>query len=352
MSDVNFSKLVSMKSHQTTIIDIAKQLNLSKSTVSRALTGHPNVSAKSREMVLQLAKKLDYQRNMLSVSLLTSQSHTLGIIVPEFLTAFFPEVVVGAQEVATEAGYNVIVSQSNESYETEIANTKVMLENRVDGLMVSITKETRNYDHLKVFHRKGIPIVFFNRVCEEMLVPKVTVNDYDGAFIIVEHMIKTGKKRIAHLAGPDSLLISRKRLNGYKDALIKYGLPINEELIIPYDLSLNKVRIYVKHLLDMEQPPDAIFTINDPAGIEALKIIKERGLKIPEDIAVAGFNNDYASDLIEPGLTTISQPIRDMGRIAARQLVNMMDKDVSQWKASTTVLDPHLIVRGSTVRQS
>ena len=339
-----------MKHHQVTIIDIARQLNLSKSTVSRALTGHPNVSVKSRELILQLAKEMDYQRNMLSVSLLTSKSNTLGIIVPEFLTAFFPEIVVGAQEIATESGYNIIVSQSNESYETEVANTQVMLANRVDGLMVSITKETRNYDHLKIFLRKGIPIVFFNRVCEEMLVPKVTVNDYDGAYMVVEHLIKTGKKRIAHLAGPDSLIISRKRLNGYKDALINHSLPVIDDLIIPYDLNLSKVKIYVKHLLAMRIPPDAIFAINDPAGIEAIKVIKEMGLRIPEDIAIAGFNNDYGSDLIEPGLTTISQPIRDIGRIAVRQLLDMVDKEVCDWKATTTVLNPELIVRGSTKR--
>jgi LacI family transcriptional regulator/LacI family repressor for deo operon, udp, cdd, tsx, nupC, and nupG len=336
-----------MKRHQTTIIDIARELSISKSTVSRALTGHPNVNPETRKAVLALADKMDYQRNMLALSLVTSRSNTLGIIVPEFLTSFFPQIVIGAQEVASKAGYNVIVSQSNESYETEVANAKVMLANRVDGVMVSVSKESRNFEHFKIFQRKGIPIVFFNRVCDEMQVPKVVVDDYDGAFRAVEHLIGTGKRRIAHLAGPDSLIISRKRLQGYRDALLKHGLPILEELIIPYDLSTEKARIYVKHLLDLPEPPDALFSINDPTAIEAMQVIKARGLRIPQDIAVVGFSNDYASALIEPGLTTVAQPVREMGKTAAQLLLDQMDREVSDWKAIIRTLKTELIVRGS-----
>jgi LacI family transcriptional regulator/LacI family repressor for deo operon, udp, cdd, tsx, nupC, and nupG len=337
-----------MKRHQTTIIDIAKALKISKSTVSRALTGHPNVNPETRKAVLELAEKVDYQRNMLALSLVTSRSNTLGIIVPEFLTSFFPQIVIGAQEVARQAGYNVIVSQSDESYETEVANARVMLANRVDGVLVSLTKETRNYDHFKVFQRKGIPIVFFNRVCEEMQVPKVVVDDYEGAFRAVEHLIGQGKKRIAHLAGPDSLLISRKRLQGYKDALHKYGLPLREELIIPYDLTVEKAKIYVKHLLDLAQPPDALFAINDPTAIEAIQVIKAKGLRIPEEIAVVGFSNDYASALIEPGLTTVAQPMREIGKVAVALLLEQMEREVADWKAVTKILKTELIIRGSS----
>jgi DNA-binding LacI/PurR family transcriptional regulator len=339
-----------LKRHQITIIDIARELNLSKSTVSRALTGHPKVKAATREAVLALAEKLDYQRNMLAINLVTSKSHTLGIIVPEFVTSFFPQVIIGAQEVAAQAGYNIIISQSNESYETEVANTKVMLANRVDGLMVSLTKETRNFDHLKIFQRKGIPIVFFNRVCEEMQVPKVVVDDYDGAFKAVEHLIQTGKRRIAHLAGPDSLLVSRKRLSGYLDALRRYDLPLAEELIIPYDLTLEKVKIYVKHLLELEQPPDALFAINDPTAIEAMQVIRKKGLRIPEDIAIVGFSNDYASALIEPSLTTVAQPMREIGRTSVQLLLDQLEREVSEWKAITRTLKTELIIRDSSMR--
>ena len=337
-----------MKRHQVTIVDIAQKLNLSKSTVSRVLTGHPSVSEKTRKAVLELADQLDYQRNMLSISLLNKKSNTIGIIVPEFISSYFPQVIMGAQEVAAREGYNIIIGHSNETYETEVANTKLMLANQVDGLLVSITKETRNFDHLKVFERKGIPIVFFNRVCEDMNVPKVVVDDYEGAFRAVEHLIKRKKKRIAHLAGPDTLPISVKRLRGYRDALKKYNIPIDEELIIPYDLTISKVKIYVNHLLRLDNPPDAIFAINDPTAIEALQIVKKKGLQVPRDIAIVGFSNDFVSGLIEPSLTTVSQPVKEIGETAAQLLVDQINRDISEWKSIIRVLKTELVVRKSS----
>ncbi len=337
-----------MKRHQITIVDIAEKLNLSKSTVSRVLTGHPSVSEKTRKAVLELAEQLDYQRNMLSISLLNKKSNTIGIIVPEFISSYFPQVIMGAQEVAAKEGYNIIIGHSNETYETEVANTRLMLANQVDGLLVSLTKETRNFDHLKVFERKGIPIVFFNRVCEDMNVPKVVVDDYEGAFRAVEHLIKRKKKRIAHLAGPDTLPISVKRLRGYRDALKKYNIPIDEELIIPYDLTIAKVKIYVNHLLRLDNPPDAIFAINDPTAIEALQIVKKKGLQVPKDIAIVGFSNDFASGLIEPSLTTVSQPVKEIGSTAAQLLVDQINRDISEWKSIIRVLKTELIIRKSS----
>lgn len=337
-----------MKKHQITIIDIARQLNISKSTVSRVLTGHPNVSSNTKKMVLDLAEKLDYQKNMLAIGLISKQTKTIGIIVPEFTSSYFPKLIIGAQEVAEQAGYNTVVSQSNETYETEVSNTKVMLANQVDGLLISITKETKNFDHLKIFQRKGIPIVFFNRVCEEMAVPKVIVDDFEGAYNAVEYLIKTGRKRIAHLAGPLSMKISRHRLGGYKAALKKNNIEIDEDLIISSDLEMSKVSIYVNHLLNMNKPPDAIFAINDPTAIEAMQVIKERGLKIPKDIAVIGFSNDYASGLITPSLTTVSQPINEIGKTAVKFLIDQINRDTSDWKAVTTILKTELIIREST----
>jgi len=337
-----------MKHHQVTIVDLAKKLNMSKSTVSRVLTGHPSVSEKTRKAVLELAEQLDYQRNMLSISLLKKRSNTIGIIVPEFLSSYFPQVIMGAQEVATAAGYNTIICHSNETYKTEVANTKLMLANQVDGVLVSITKETRNFDHLKIFERKGIPIVFYNRVCDDMSVPKVMVDDYDGAFRAVEHLIKRKKKRIAHLAGPDTLSMSVKRERGYRDALRRYNIPVDEELIIPYDLTLAKVKIYMNHLLRLKNPPDALFAINDPTAIEALQIIKKKGLRVPQDMAVVGFSNDYLSSLIDPPLTTMSQPVIEIGRTASQLLIDQINRDVSEWKTIIKVLKTELIVRKSS----
>lgn len=338
-----------MKVHQTTIYDIAKELNISKSTVSRALTNHPEVKIETRKAVLELAEKLDYQRNMLSINLISKKSNLIGIIVPEFETSFFPQVVIGAQEMASKFGYNIIVSQSNEKFETEVANSKVMLASQVDGILVSISKETRSYEHLKIFQRKGIPMVLFNRVCDELIVPKVVINDYDAALGAVEHLIQTGKRRIAHLAGPDSLITSKKRLKGYLDALKKHKIPIDESLIIPYDLTLGKVKIYIRHLMELTYPPDGLFIANDPAAIEAIRTIKEMGIQIPQQIGIVGFSNDYGSNLIEPGLTTVAQPKRLIGSTAMQLLLDLIDKDVSQWKAVTKTLDSELIVRNSSM---
>lgn len=337
-----------MKRHQVTIVDIAKELNLSKSTVSRALTGHPSVNAVTRQAVLELAEKLDYQRNMLAISLITQKTNTIGIIVPEFISSYFPNVTIGAQEIATKAGYNTVICQSNETYETEVANTKVMLSNQVDGVLVSITKETKNFDHLKIFQRKGIPIVFFNRVCDEMDVPKVIVDDFDGAFRAVSHLIERGRKRIAHLSGPPSLKISEKRLNGYKAALRKNNIELDDDLVIPYDLNLDMVHIYVTHLLNLPDPPDAIFAISDPTAIEIIQVVKKKGLKVPEDIAVVGFSNDFASGLIHPSLTTVSQPVKEIGRTAAQLLIDQINRDVTEWKSIIRVLKTELIVRESS----
>ncbi|AQG81973.1 LacI family DNA-binding transcriptional regulator [Spirosoma montaniterrae] len=337
----------SLRPHQVTIVDIAEQLGISKSTVSRALRGQSDIHPGTRQAVLDVANQLDYQPNQLAHSLVKSRTNTVGMLVPEFLSSFFPKVIMSAQQVLVEAGYNVVICQSGESYETEVANARTLLANRVDGLMVSHTKETRNFDHLRTFQRKGIPVVFFNRVCEDMTVPNVTVDDYRGAFVAVEHLIQTGRRRIAHLAGPDSLPNSRNRLNGYHDALLHYGLPVDNELIISYDLTLEKVNIYVNHLLNLPHPPDALFAMNDPAAIEALRVCRSRGIRVPAELAIVGFSDDPVSELVEPSLTTVAQPMAEIGRETARLLLNALHGPVSD-VPEQVMLPTQLIVRRSS----
>jgi LacI family transcriptional regulator/LacI family repressor for deo operon, udp, cdd, tsx, nupC, and nupG len=201
-----------------------------------------------------------------------------------------------------------------------------------------------------VFQRKGVPVVFFNRVCEEMNVSNVTVDDYNGAFRAVEHLIQTGRRRIAHLAGPDTLANSRNRLNGYRDALLQYGLPIAPELVIAYDLNLDKANIYVNHLLNLPNPPDALFAMNDPTALEALNVAKIRGITVPDDLAIVGFSDDPMSALIEPGLTTVAQPVNEIGQQAAHLLLRQVLSNEEGYQAERIVLPTNLIIRGSTVK--
>ncbi|MFC0775270.1 LacI family DNA-binding transcriptional regulator [Terrimonas alba] len=341
-----------MKSHQISIIDIAKELGISKSTVSRALLGHSSVKEKTRIAVLELAAKLDYQRNTLALSLANKKTLLIGILVPEIMSSFFPSIIKGAEEIFEAEKYKSLICHSNENYEREVENVKLLLSQQVDGIIASHTKETRNFDHFKLIQRRGIPLVMFNRVTDLLDTPKVVVDDYEAAFTAVEHLIKKGRKRIAHLAGPDSLINSKLRLQGYLDALKKHKIPIDNNLIISYDLSLEKVKIYVQHFLTLSPPPDALFCMNDPTAIAAMRVIKQNKLRIPQDIAVVGFSNDLSSELVDPALTTMAQPTFDLGREAARLVLNEINNegntDGAKTNHKTVVLKTQLLIREST----
>lgn len=337
--------------HQTTIIDIANELGVSNSTVSRALHDHPDINSDTKKAILDKAQELDYQPNQLAHSLVKSRTNTVGIIVPEFLTQFFPNIIVGAQQVLRKAGYHLMIMQSGESYDIEVANTKALLANRVDGLLVSMSHETNNYDHLRTFEKRDVPVVYFNRVVEELGTHKVVANDYQGAMLAVEHLIQNGYRRIAHLGGPPNLLISQERLRGYRDALQKHDLPTLPELVIHGDFTAQKAVIYARHLLDMPQPPDAIFAVNDPTAIEILTLAKARGLRVPQDLGVVGFSDDPIALHIGNGLTTVKQPTAQMGEAAAAMVLGMMRGEEESLLPKTEVLQAQLIVRGSSVRR-
>ena len=336
--------------HQTTIIDIAKSIGVSNSTVSRALHGHADISPETRQAVLDMAAQLDYQPNQLAYNLVKSRTNTIGMIVPEFTNSFFPNVIIGAHEVLTEAGYNLTIMQSNESYAVEVSNTKAMLANRIDGLLISLTQETNNYDHLKVFEKRGIPLVLFNRVCDQVDAPKVVVNDFDASFSAVEHLIQNGYERIAHLGGPLNLQVSRERLRGYRAAMEKYGKTIEENMVIQGMFSQQKARIYGKYLLDLENRPDAIFAVNDSSAIEIMLMALEKGIKIPDELGVVGFSDNPESAYIGPGLTTIRQPTAEIGKTTAKWILQLVESEEDVKLPNETVLKTELVVRGSSKR--
>ncbi len=338
-----------MKKGQATLRDIARTLNVSISTVSRALQGYAEVNEETRKSVLQVAEQMEYAPNQVAQNLRSNKTKLLGIVVPELATHFFSANLSGFQDVAADKGYNVVICQSKESYVGEVQNIHTLMSSRVDGLIISLSKETTDFDHLKVLHNKGIPLVLFDRVCDQINTTSILVDEHDGAFIATEHLIKMGCRHIAHLSGPENLSISRNRLQGYTDALRKYNLPIQPEMIRHSSLSAEDVTAHAQALLDLPQPPDAIFAINDPAAIQVMQVIKERGLKIPEDIALVGFNNEPITALLEPALTTIAQPAFQMGQLAARHILEQIMKP-EEFIPQKIVLKTTLIIRKSSLK--
>lgn len=350
VNDKKALKETARQKQMPTIMDIATALNISKSTVSRALQAHSEINEETRKSVLEMARKLNYHPNYIAKSLVNKKSNTIGIIVPEFVNHFFPLLIIGAQEVASKAGYNVIICQSQESAKTEIANVNTLLSSRVDGVIISMTRQTKNIDHFKSFEHLSIPIVFFNRICEAMNTSRVMVNDYEGAFKGVEHLIKNGFKKIAHIGGPLNLSLSHNRLNGYLDALKKHKIAIDKNLIIHYDLTENKARQSAEVLLNKKNRPDAIFCLNDVCTTQTLLVAKEMKINVPEELGIVGFSNNPLSAYIEPGLTSIEQPVHEMGRTAMRLLINHIEKGFGNYTPVHEILPTKLVIRKSSVR--
>ncbi len=335
---------------QTTIKDIAEKLNISPSTVSRALHDNPEIARKTKKKVINAAKQMNYYPNILAWSLKKQRSQTIGVIVPEIKHDFFSAAISGIEGVAYDAGYVIILCESNENYEREVLNARALVTNQVAGLLVSITQSTVKSTHFKFFQRVGIPIVFFDRVCDDMITSKVLVDDYGGGFNAVEHLIKSGYKRIAHLGGAKHLSVSRDRYKGYRDALKNYGIVFEEELVHFAGFHEQDGIIGMHYLLDLKNPPDAVFTINDPVAIGAYDEIKKRKLRIPQDIALVGFSNNPISSIVDPPLTTIDQPAFELGKTATKILLMQIKakNEKKSFKSIKEVLETKLIIREST----
>jgi len=338
-----------MTKQRTTIKDIAKALSLSTSTVSRALADRWDVNPETRKAVLELAEKLQYQPNPFSLNLKQQQSFSVGVVIPEFVHSFFPEIIMGMQSVLEPKGYQLLISQSNESPEVELKNLKTLEAKMVDGLLVSITKETKDMSYFKHLIDKQIPIVFFNRIGKDLPVSHVIIDDYKWAFLAMEHLIGQGCRRIVHLAGPESLDISKNRFQGYVDALKAYEIPYDDKLVIPCGLLMETGIMGAMKMLEMNELPDGIFAINDPVAIGAMKILKKKGIRIPKDMAVVGFTESKMAMIIEPNLTSVEQPTYEMGKATAELLLEQMssNNEVSQ---RIITLEAKLNIRESSRR--
>lgn len=343
-----------MNFNQVTIKDIARELGISPSTVSRALKDHPDISPETKKAVNELAEKLNYQPNVVALSLRSSKTNTIGVIIPEIVHFFFSTVISGIEDVAYSAGYNIIITQSNESLTREKSDLKALFNSRVDGMLMSISRETIDFEHIDNILSKGMPIVFFDRIYDIPGSSKVIVDDLTGAKEATHHLIEQGCKRIAHLEGPPNLTISKQRLQGYMDALQEGGLKYDESLVVlcPQG-STEEGKLATEKLLNQKNPPDGIFASNDQAAIGAMQAIKQKGLRIPLDIAVIGFSNWSLSSMMEPPLSSVDQPGFEMGQEAARILIRnieSMAKKKVQTEPEVKVLKTKLIVRESSLK--
>lgn len=327
--------------------EIAKKLGVSVSTISRALQDSPELHPETKRKIVEMAKEMNYQPNLLAQSLRISRTKTLGVIVPEITSHFFGSCVSGIQDTANSRGYNVMICQSNESIEQEKANIKSLVSSQVDGLLISLSRETNHYEHLYELYDREIPFVLFDRVNEDIPVSKITFNDVGGAYQITKYLLETGCRRIMYVSGPEDLYISKKRKEGYLRALSEYGLKEEADLIKITDLTHEGNVKAAQEIAAMNPRPEAVFCMIDPLAVDVLTVWKSMGIKIPEDISLAGFTNNPTSAVVEPPLTTVSQPGYEMGKLSVSHLLDQLDGVASDDPISI-VLETTLVPRKST----
>lgn len=338
-------------SYKTTIADIARELNTTAATVSRALSNHPRISAETKKSVHLAATRLNYKRNRVASSLRLGKTHLIGVIIPSAEINFFGSVVHGIESIANVNGYNVLLYQSNETREYEEKGLEAFLSARVDGILVSIAKGTVDYSHFEQIKARGIPIVFFDRSNDELGVDSVVIDDYKGAYLATEHLINNGYKRIAHIAGPAHLKNFYDRVRGYTEALRANNLSIDESLIYYGNISIESGREGANKFLSMTNPPDAIFAVEDFTALGVMKELKERNINIPDDFGLVGFANEKFGEHITPTLSTVDQQTILMGKSALTLLIDLIERKEETGRArQKIVLEPLLICRDSSDR--
>ncbi|MFT6214578.1 MAG: LacI family transcriptional regulator [Roseivirga sp.] len=341
-----------MKSGQVTLKDIAKELNISCSTVSRALKDFPGISPKTRKSVVDLAKKYNYRPNAIALSLRSQKTNTIGVIIPETVHFFFSTVISGIEDEAMAEGYNVMICQSNESYEREADSIDALMGARVDGLLVSISRETSDLKHLQKVRDEGTPLVFFDRLVEGMNASSVVVDDYQGAYDATVHLIEQGCKNIVHLAGPKNLILCRKRKEGYISALEDFNMPIDESYIVECREGNQEMAHKIfSTLLNSGKPIDGVFANNDMTALGVLAAAKEHKIKVPEDLAVIGFSNWQFCSMLDPALSSVSQSGYEMGREAVRLMFQEINNVDENRKSHISILDTEVVARTSSIRK-
>ncbi len=341
-----------MRFDTVTIKDIAKALNFSTSTVSRALRGSHEISAETKKLVLEYAEKINYRPNPVALSLKERRSRAIGVVVSEIANNFFSQAIDGIESIAYNRGYHVIITQSHESEEREKVNVMHHTSRSVDGLLISLSSEIVDLTYLKELNEKGMPIVFFDRITDEIETHKVTANNYLGAMHATEHLIYQGFKNIAHITNSTSLSITAERLNGYTDALAKHNIPFNESLIKYCDhggMIVEEIEIVLKELFQENIKPDAIFTASDRITTLCFGLLKEMNLN--KDLGFTGFTNTRVGALFDPPLTVIKQPAFEIGQTATELLIQVIESKRPVVDFQTKILDTELIIRESSLKR-
>jgi LacI family transcriptional regulator len=333
-----------------TIKDIAKALGLSTSTVSRALRDTHEISAATKKIVLEYAKEINYQPNPIALSLKERRSKSIGVVVSEVANSYFSQAINGIESIAYDRGYHVILTQTHESYDREVINVQHLASRSVDGLLVSLSSQTNDISHLSYLHEKGLPIVFFDRVADEIETHKVIANNEKGAFEATSHLIKSGCKRIAHLTSSTQLSISIERLKGYEGALKANNIAVNPDYIkhCPHGgMIYEEMENAIKELMALDEKPDAIFVAGDRLSTGCLSVFKNLKISVPNDMAIAGFSNSDVLDLFNPSLTSVRQPAFEIGQLATQMLLQLIEAKYPVEEFEKKILDTSLFVRNS-----
>ncbi|MEM6379295.1 MAG: LacI family DNA-binding transcriptional regulator [Bacteroidota bacterium] len=337
-----------MKKVPSTIYDIAARLNVTPSTVSRALSDHPRISTKTKEAVRAMAAELNYQQNKVAAALRSGKTKILGVVVPTIDRSFFSALVRGIEQVANSAGYNVMITQSNDSETLEKSNIDALVRAQVDGVIASLARDTEDLQHFENLTQRNIPLILCDRVKSIPNANTVVIDDFQGAYKAVEHLIEQGCRRIAHLTGTQRLNIYKHRLEGYKAALQDHNIEYEKSLVIESKMQLEDGRLCMEQLLALDPRPDAVFASSDLSLAGAIQVLNHHGLNIPKDLALVGFANELFPSLIDPQLSSVNQYSEEMGQMAAKIFLDQIATGQKNFVPRQTVLMPKLLIRQSS----
>jgi LacI family transcriptional regulator len=335
---------------EVTIYDIAREMGVSAATVSRSLKNHPSISEKVKKKIKEKAEAMGYRSNTFASNLRTKRTFTLGVIVPRLDSNFMSTVLAGIEKIANDCGYNLIISQSFESQKKEVANTITMFNSRVDGLIVSLASDTTDMNHFLRFLDKKIPVLFFDRVCDKLECISVVIDNFKMGYEVTKHLIEQGCRSIMHITGNQNRNVYLDRFRGYKSALEEFNLIVNPEMVIETNLSIDDGINIAHEILKSEKRPDGIFIANDACAAGCLTTLKSNGIRIPEDISIAGFNNDPISQLLEPKLTTVNYPGMEMGEMVTKFMINHLNGSSNLSITNQIILQAELLIRESTLK--